>query len=668
MGRLLVGDRCLLVVMGIAAALGLGHAAEPPPAAWSEGLFNARVAPGDCPQLGRTPLRNNAHAGTGPPFTWNVETGQNVKWSAPLGSQTYGTPVIANGKVFVGTNNHAGYLPRFPPKVDLGVLLCFDESNGRFLWQHSSEKLPTGRVHDWPQQGVCSAPVVEGDRLWFVTNRGEVRCLDAEGFYDGENDGPFRSERPSDVFEAWQEAHEADVVWSFDMMHELGVRQHNMANCAPTIWGDVLFLCTSNGVDETHIHIPAPDAPSFLALDKHTGAVLWTDNSPGRNILHGQWSCPAVGVFAGVPQVLFAGGDGWLYSFRADRWQAGQPELLWKFDGNPKESLYQLGGRATRNGVIAAPVIHDGLVYLAMGEDPEHGEGDGHLWCIDPTKRGDVSPELVVDGNGQLVPHRRLKAADPWTPLFNGPIEDEAWATLNRNELPGGVRRDFLKARVTLPEAVSISMVEPAREWRFAATIDGTPRRFKLDRRYARRGPGGAVYHLWGSEATAEQVIPNPNSAVVWHYTKHDRNRNGDDDFEETMHRTLGSPAIKDNLLYISDFSGLLHCLNAKTGQPHWTYDLFAACWTTPLIVGEHVYVADEDGDVAIFTLAADQTPSIKASPPPENPANGPIPEPLQEIGGMNSIYAMPVFANKVLFIASKNHLYAIAADGGPPR
>ena len=164
-------------------------------------------------------------------------------------------------------------------------------------WQYSGEKLPTGRIHDWPMQGICSAPVAEGDRLWFVSNRGEVVCLDAQGFNDGENAGPHNDE-PN------ENRDEADVVWAFDMMKQLGVRQHNLATCAPTIWGDVLFVCTSNGVDESHVKIPAPDAPSFIAMDKRTGKLLWTDNSPGTNILHGQWSCPIVGVFAGVPVKL----------------------------------------------------------------------------------------------------------------------------------------------------------------------------------------------------------------------------------------------------------------------------------------------------------------------------------------------------------------------------
>ena len=88
-----------------------------------------------------------------------------------------------------------GYLKRYPPSVDLGVFLCFDAKDGKFLWQHSSEKLITGRVHDWPLMGICASSLVENDRVWVVTSRGEVVCLDAEGFYDGEDDGPVQKEQ-----------------------------------------------------------------------------------------------------------------------------------------------------------------------------------------------------------------------------------------------------------------------------------------------------------------------------------------------------------------------------------------------------------------------------------------------------------------------------------------
>src|SRR2546421_3334466 len=158
------------------------------------------------PQWGGSPLRNNTPEGHNIPTEWKVgkidyrtgawdkSTSKNIKWVAKLGSQSYGNPVVGDGKIFMGTNNGAGWIKRYPADHDLGCLLCFDTKDGKLLWQHSSEKLPTGRVHDWPLQGVCSSPLVEGKRLWFVTNRGEVRCLDTEGFRDGVNNGPFKEE------------------------------------------------------------------------------------------------------------------------------------------------------------------------------------------------------------------------------------------------------------------------------------------------------------------------------------------------------------------------------------------------------------------------------------------------------------------------------------------
>ncbi|MEZ6115745.1 MAG: hypothetical protein R3C28_04125 [Pirellulaceae bacterium] len=354
------------------------------------------VGSGDCNQWGGSPSRNNVHASGSIPEEWDVggfdrKTGEwkkddavNIKWVSAVGSQTYGNPVVANGQVYVGTNNGHGYIERYPSNVDLGCLICFRESDGEFMWQHSSEKLPTGRVHDWPLQGICCAPLVEGERLWFVTSRGEVRCLDTKGFHDEENDGPYTEEKETGK-------READVIWVFDMMKELGSSQHNMCSCSLTVWGDLLFVNTSNGLDESHINLPAPNAPSFFCMNKNSGEVYWTDKSPGTNILHGQWSSPAVAELGGVVQAIFAGGDGWVYSFKAGQ----EKELLWKFDANPKDSKWILGGRGTRNNIIATPVIHEGKVFVAVGQDPEHGEGVGHLWCIDPNLRGDVSPTAV---------------------------------------------------------------------------------------------------------------------------------------------------------------------------------------------------------------------------------------------------------------------------------
>ena len=111
-----------------------------------------------------------------------------------------------------------------------------------------------------------------------------------------------------------------------------------------------------------------------VAVNKKTGKLVWENAAPATNILHGSWSNPSYGVIGDTPQVLFPGGDGWLYSFEPE-----SGKLIWKFDMNPKDSTWELGGRGTRNNVISTPVVHDGLIYIGVGQDPEHGEGHGNF-------------------------------------------------------------------------------------------------------------------------------------------------------------------------------------------------------------------------------------------------------------------------------------------------
>ena len=207
-------------------------------------------------------------------------------------------------------------------------------------------------------------------------------CLDTKGFYDGENDGPIQDEVD-------KEKQDADIVWSLDMIEDLGVFPHNLATSSPVVYGDHVYLLTSNGVDEAHLEIPSPRAPCFLCVNKNTGEVVWENNEPFDTILHGQWGSPAIGVINGKVQVYCPGGDGWLYAL-----DGTSGEVVWKFDMNPKDTRWELGGAGTRNAIIATPVFYENTVVLAVGQDPEHGEGVGHLWKIDATKTGDVSPEL----------------------------------------------------------------------------------------------------------------------------------------------------------------------------------------------------------------------------------------------------------------------------------
>ena len=347
---------------------------------------------------GNTPSRNMVSDEKGLPTRFDVETGLNVKWVAELGSQSYAGPVVAGGKVFVGTNNQRVYNPQL--KGDRGNIMAFDAETGKFLWQSAHAKLGAGKVNDWPLQGICSTPFIEGGRLWYVSNRAEVVCADVDGFHDDRNDGPYTTETVKSKIDE-------DVIWRFDMIGELDVFPHNLAAGSPLIVGDILYTVTGQGVDEGHINVPAPLAPSLIALNKNSGELVWEHADPGEHVLHGSWSNPSYAVIGGTPQVMYPGGNGWLYSLAP---KTGK--LLWKFDLNPKDSRWVLGGRGTRNNVISTPAIHDGIVYIGVGQDPEHGEGHGNFYAIDAAgKSGDITDKAVLWHVGGDDFHRTMSTA-----------------------------------------------------------------------------------------------------------------------------------------------------------------------------------------------------------------------------------------------------------------
>jgi outer membrane protein assembly factor BamB len=335
------------------------------------GIVSLPLISQDWPMWGGTPQRNMTSAMKNLPESWDVKSGKNIKWKVQIGSNSYGNPVVADGKIFLGTNNADPKNPEI--EGDKGVLMCFRESDGKFLWQAVTDKLEFG--NDFPDEGVCSSPAVEEKRLYYVSNRGELVCLDTEGFMDGKNDGPFQDE-------ARKGPTDADIIWKLDMMKELGVIQLFMANSSPVIWEDLVFLGTSNGRDESGDKIPAPKAPSFIAVNKNTGKVVWQDNSPGEGILRGQWFSPALGLVDGVQQAFFPGGDGWIYGFNA---RTG--EKVWRFNLNPKDAVWP----KTRNYGVSTPVFSGGRVFMSVGQDPDSGNGIGHTYCINPAQRGDIT-------------------------------------------------------------------------------------------------------------------------------------------------------------------------------------------------------------------------------------------------------------------------------------
>jgi len=309
---------------------------------------------------GRDRTRNPVSPEKNAPTDWqignpfNKQKPRNIRWSARLGTVSSCDPVIANGLVWVGTNN-GSFCDR---KVDASVLMCFREGDGKFIHQYVSPRLADGRRFDWPSASLASSPLVEG---------------------------------------------EPRVLWKVDMRREFGVVPcgvmigSNASHCSVAAYKDLIYVNTTNSRNLKSV--PAPDAPSLVCFQKNTGKVVWQDNSPGENILDVQHGIPLIIELNDRGQVIMGQDDGWLRSF-----DCRTGKLLWEFDINFKNSQRIFTYRGKRNYFLATSVFYKNRVYIAGGRHRDHDQEDGRLCCIDASKRGDISAELD-DGTGIAKPN-----------------------------------------------------------------------------------------------------------------------------------------------------------------------------------------------------------------------------------------------------------------------
>ena len=205
--------------------------------------------------------------------------------------------------------------------------MAFREIDGKLLWQNKHPHPPKFES-DWSFRGAPSTPTVDGDSLYYVTPACEVICAASE---DGK------------------------IAWSYDLARELKVHSSEGTfwstppHASPLVVGDLVFVVTGNGINFDG-KLVSPMAPSFVALHKKTGKLVWQSNLPGANVIEGQWSSPTFASVDNVPQVIFAGGDCVIYSFEPET-----GKLLWKCDCLPKRR--KKGAAGVDLYIVSTPVV-----------------------------------------------------------------------------------------------------------------------------------------------------------------------------------------------------------------------------------------------------------------------------------------------------------------------
>ncbi len=330
---------------------------------------------------------------------------EQLLWEIELGSHHYTVPRVDGERLYIGVNDTRLDHPVLR-NTGGGILMCLERASGKMIWQLPIPRLMEGNIppfhfNHW-KCGVCSRPAIDGDRLYIVGPRGDVLCLDKDGQANG-NDGTFLRETqyigvPEDSNYELSET-DGDIIWRFDMIRSAKVVPHDVCGSSPAVHGDYLYACTSNGVDNTHRTVVNPSAPSLIALDKKTGWLAGVDGELiGERMLHGHWSSPVAMTIEGKTTILFGGGDGVLYAFEPlDPPTTAKPRTLktiWKYDCCPQDYRerdgqpipYARWNRKSPDGpseIISTPIIHNDRIYVAIGQSPIHGPGQGMLSCID---------------------------------------------------------------------------------------------------------------------------------------------------------------------------------------------------------------------------------------------------------------------------------------------
>jgi len=143
--------------------------------------------------------------------------------------------------------------------------------------------------------------------------------------------------------------HDADIIWRFDLMDEVGIMPHDAVSCSVLIHGDFLYTSTSNGVGgmpgETffskHAYVVRPEAPA-ISCSTNTPDSWSPGSAPGSapvSITHSGLHPRVVRSVAGRWSSLGAEMDSVmrLRPLRQPVMSRWDLKLVWSYDCNPPE-------------------------------------------------------------------------------------------------------------------------------------------------------------------------------------------------------------------------------------------------------------------------------------------------------------------------------------------
>lgn len=231
----------------------------------------------------RGPAQTGVSTETDLPESWKLK-GENDLWNVPI--RGGGTPVIANGKVFV-----LGYGGEGPDLQE--IVASYDAKSGKKLWEYRFNDFLSDIVYD---RYAIGSPTIDPQ-----TGNVFVQC----------SSGLFLCFTPN-----------GKIIWKQSLMETLGrLTFTNGRTGSPFIDNDFVYLryLTANWGGDS----PARDR--FYAFDKRTGKLVWA-SAPGDTPKDNSFARPWFDWYEGK-RVMYTGtGCGHLVALNA---RTGEP--LWRY-------------------------------------------------------------------------------------------------------------------------------------------------------------------------------------------------------------------------------------------------------------------------------------------------------------------------------------------------
>ena len=232
-------------------------------------------------------------------------------WMAKGMGEGYSSVSVAGGLIYTSGN--------LKDKTTITAL----DLDGNIQWQ-----VPAGEAWTGPHPGTRGTPTIDGSRVYHESPLGQIVCLDAKT---------------------------GNEIWTLNILDEFEAQNITWALAESLLVdGDRLICC------------PGGRNASVVALNKNTGATIWTAKSTGD--LAG-YATPSL-IENGGMRIILAMNQKALIGVRAE-----SGELLFR---HPHETRYDANA--------TAPIFHDGRIFITSG----YGSGSEML-------------KLLVDGNKASV-------------------------------------------------------------------------------------------------------------------------------------------------------------------------------------------------------------------------------------------------------------------------